>query len=471
MMKCLCVKMGKSLANFINICMTTPETFMEPPAGQLRRLKPEAYVGLLLFVCALLLYGLRLNQPPRYIYDESYHAYTAGELVKGNRKAYLPGEAREGFRAANGQRVYTTWTHPPLSRDLMQIGIHVFGDNSIGWRVLSAFFGALGIVVVFCIGREFFSYQVGVFAAVLLLFDGLWFVQSRTAMLDIFLACFLLLAYFCFGKYLLRSDQYRWKFLWLAGAALGLALATKWSAIYSLFFLGVWAFVREVKFTRGEKSLRGLWVFLGVFALLPPLEYLMAHAQFFAMGYSLSDWLNLQSDMWHYHTTLQAHHNWASPWWSWPLLLKPVWYHVGVTPTEIQHVFALGNPAIWWMFFPALGYFVWRWKAQNFNMICGLVLLGFLGNWLPWALSPRIAFLYHFLPSVPFGCLMIAVGFQQLSSTRRQFICWSYFAIVLLSFQYFYPHFAAVLISREYSQQHFWLRGWKPVFNDPFERR
>ena len=34
-----------------------------------------------------------------------------------------------------------------------------------------------------------------------------------------------------------------------------------------------------------------------------------------------------------------------------------------------------------------------------------ILLIGFFGQWLPWALSPRGTFIYHFLPAVPLGCM------------------------------------------------------------------
>ncbi len=41
------------------------------------------------------------------------------------------------------------------------------------------------------------------------------------------------------------------------------------------------------------------------------------------------------------------------------------------------------------------------------------------GQWLPWMLVPRSAFLYHFLPAVPFGCLAVAVLLVELWKRGR----------------------------------------------------
>jgi dolichyl-phosphate-mannose--protein O-mannosyl transferase len=129
----------------------------------------------------------------------------------------------------------------------------------------------------------------------------------------------------------------------------------------------------------------------------------------------------------------------------------------------VQNVFALGNPVLYWAFLPAVAWFGFQWRARKFDAAHGLVLLGFFGNWLPWALSPRIAFLYHFLPSVPFGCLALALFLKQQDETGRDWLMWIYLAALFLSFVYFYPHLAACPISIEYSLGHFWLPGWKPL--------
>ena len=67
-------------------------------------------------------------------------------------------------------------------------------------------------------------------AALLTSLDGLHLVMSRTALLDIFLMFFILLAF----NFLLEKKY------WLLGGSLGLACATKWSALYyAIAFIAV----------------------------------------------------------------------------------------------------------------------------------------------------------------------------------------------------------------------------------------
>lgn len=417
-----------------------------------------------LFICsALALYLWRIDQPHEYIYDEVYHAYTAARLAEGNPAPYdpfatIPPEGKPANAAYE-------WTHPALAKLIMQGSIKLLGDTPLGWRFSSAIFGALGIGIFFVLARTLFDRQVGFTATTLLLLDGLWFVQSRTAMNDIFLVCFLLLAYLAFYHYLSRTDNSRWRYLWLTGVALGLAVATKWSGLYSFALMTLIAAGREARLyfmRQHDAPLRALLMVGGALVVVPGAFYIGGYIQYFSMGYTWPEWRELQRQMLHYHTHLRACHDWASPGWSWPLMLRPVWYY-SASPAAgaVTNVFALGNPISWWPVLPAIALVGIRWRAQAYRSISlGLILLGFLGQWLPWLLSPRVSYLYHMLPSIPFGCLAIAYALHQWHVRRE--IVWGYLALVLAGFLYFYPHYAAVPLSESAAEQRYWVRTWQP---------
>jgi dolichyl-phosphate-mannose-protein mannosyltransferase len=452
-----------------------------PLAGALAWERLDSYLMLAAMLCALLLYLVRLDQPGKYIYDEVYHAYTAARLAEGNPDPYMyntqvPPEDKERFRASY------EWSHPALAKLPMQAGILLFGDTPLGWRIASVIFGAFGIGIFYALGRTFFDRETGLIAVGLLLFDGLWFVQSRTAMNDIFLVCFLLLAYLAFRRYLAERERRRWRSLWLTGAALGLAIATKWSALYSIGLLGLVGLGREIQLEvlasreslsrRTGRLLQSGVVLAGALLALPAVLYVAGYVQFFWMGYQWAEWTALQWQMWWYHSNLTACHDWASPWWTWPIMLRPVWYHVTrFDDGTVANTFALGNPLIWWLFLPAIGFAAWRWHRGGYrDASLGLILLGFLGQWLPWAISPRISYLYHMLPSVPFGVLAIASGAAYLRSrrvdahgsiVRGRTVVAVYLALVALVFVFFYAHYSALPSSQLYSAAHYWLPSWQ----------
>jgi dolichyl-phosphate-mannose--protein O-mannosyl transferase len=471
----------------------------------------DTLIATLLIVGALILFFIRLDQPTVYIYDEVYHGFTAAELAKGNYDAY-----RWDTQKPPGAAPTTAyeWSHPAFAKLPMQLSVLMWGDNAFGWRFMEAIWGALGIGLMYALGRVLFDRTIGVIGAGLLLFEGLWFVQSRTAMNDVYLVTWIMLAYLLFAVYLRIESRQRWRWLLAAGTAIGLGVATKWSALYSYGLLGLVATLREgwLARTRPRDLPLSLVALFGAFIVLPFLMYIGSYIQFFAVGNSLADWRELQRQMWVYHSGLKATHDWASRWWTWPLMIRPVWYHVGYTSdATIANTFAMGNPVVWWAFLPAMFYALHEWytdharlvglsltllgflgylllwmfvpalplayrgltflpavgyaawqtlQGRNRSIGLGLILLGFFGQWLPWYISPRISFFYHMLPSVPFGCLGIAYALQHLRLPRRAVL--GYLALVVLGFAFFYPHLSALSVPKWYSNLEYWLPTWVP---------
>ena len=103
-----------------------------------------------------------------------------------------------------------------------------------------------------------------------------------------------------------------------------------------------------------------------------------------------------------------------------------------------------------------------RWRESNPGL--PVLLIGFFGQWLPWAFSPRIAFAYHFLPAVPLGALAVALVSVRL--IRRgglwRALALVYLLTVLAYFVFFYPIHAGVPLSRESFELRMWFDSWRP---------
>ena len=422
-----------------------------------RYLLPSLLVG-----GALLLYLPRLEVPGRYIYDEAYHAFTASQYLAGNPDAFLwsTPAPREG--------VGYTWNHPPVGLLLISAGIAVMGDTPVGWRISSAVFGALGILVAYLLAVSVArDREIAQLTAALLLVDGLYFVQSRTSMLDVFGTVFMLGALIGLHAYL-RAPPGRVRGPLIGiGLCLGLALATKWNAAYPAALIGLVALCRTVELWRGRatasEALREhlLWVPVGL-VLLPVAVYLVSYIPFFLTGHDWPQFVELQRQIYHYHTSLKATHAYQSHWWQWPLALRPVWYHVEYGDASIANIYAQGNPLLYWAFLPAVLWLAVRWwKARHPGVI--ILLVGFFGQWLPWGLVPRAAFMYHFLPAVPFGALAVAALIVHCwrSGARGQLVAAAYVLVVALSFLYFYPIYAGVPLDSSAFESRMWFQSWR----------
>ncbi len=281
-------------------------------------------------VIALLLYFWRIDAPwngnKAYIYDEVYHVYTAQQWVKGNTDAWLwtTRVPDEGFAYE--------WTHPPLGKEIIALSIYVFGDNTLGWRAFSAIFGAVGIAMIYWLGLTITRRRVAaILVAILTLVDGLYFVESRAGLLDIFGAVFMIGAFLALYAYLKApADKVRWPLLGL-GLSLGLAIATKWNAGYPAAIIGVVVMARVAyllfKTLRANEEERAayragfvqhlVWVPLFM-ALLPAAIYMLTYGPFFGAGFTLQQFKDLQYQMYYYHSHLKAEHAYGSKWWQWP---------------------------------------------------------------------------------------------------------------------------------------------------------
>ena len=333
-------------------------------------------------------------------------------------------------------------------------------------------FGAAGILLVWALGRGLTGDRgVAELAAALVLLDGLYYVQARTAMLDTFGTVFMLAALLAFHRFLVGRPADAGRRLAITSLFLGFAIGTKWNAIYPTVAMGLvvagrwiatWRAARAEQVSLRAAGLAQLgW---GILALIgvPLAVYLLAYLPFFAAGHGIGDWLELQRQMLAYHTGLRASHAYASRWWEWPLALRPVWYHVNYGETAVANIYANVNPLLAWAFVPAVLWVAGRWWSERRAAFIVLAV-GFFGQWLPWVLVPRIAFAYHFLPAVPFGALALATILGEWWRARglRPWLAGGYVAAVALAFAFFHPIYAAVPLSREAFERRIWVESWR----------
>jgi len=440
-------------------------------------------------VGALLVFLPRLGTPPRFVWDEILHAYTAREYLQGNADAYrwdIPcAVARNDGEclavnpdAALGTRVGKyEWTHPPLGKELIAGGIAVFGDTAFGRRIAGAGFGAIGVAVSYWLALTLTRRRpVAVLAAGLLMVDGLYFVQARIATLDTFATVFVMAALLAFARVLEAPPDRVARPLLVSGALFGLGIATKWSAAYAAVLVGGVVLWRAGRLwwegrrggTRAGLARAGfrahlLWAPIA-FGVVPVAIYLLAHLPHFLHGFGFADLLDLQRAMLDYHRTYRPAFEDASAWWQWPLAWQPVWYG-GTEHADgrVSTLLAFGNPLLCWAFVPAALWLVWRWGRAR-QPLLAVFAIGFFGQWLPWALVPRPAFAYHFLPVVPFGALAVAAAVGALwrsDAGWRRTLAVEYVAMTVAAFAFFYPLYAYLPLGEWGLGLRHWLPGWR----------
>jgi dolichyl-phosphate-mannose-protein mannosyltransferase len=219
-------------------------------------------------VVTLLALSLRLwdlGSPKEFEFDETYYAKDAWSMLNHGYVRGYTTDANDKILAGHPSGSWTDGpsmiVHPEVGKWLIALGEKAFGMDPFGWRFSAAVVGSLMVLVMIRLARRVTgSMLLGLVAGLLMTFDGLQLVLSRLALLDIFLAFFMLCGVTCM---VVDRDWYRarlarltggrpvtsgwgpvrgtlWRpWLLLAGLSWGLALGTKWTAIYPLAAFGI----------------------------------------------------------------------------------------------------------------------------------------------------------------------------------------------------------------------------------------
>ena len=390
------------------------------------------------------------------IFDEIYHARTAYENIH-NLSVY-------------------EWTHPPLGKLIIALGILIFGMKPFGWRIMGALFGVAMVPLMYVFAKRIFKRTDYAFiTAGLWAFDCMHFTQTRIATIDVYGVFFILLMFFFMYEYV-RQDYFttpirkKLKPLALSGVAFGLGCASKWIGCYAGAGLAVVLFYHlfSAMFTAYKGHDKGaverrslfwdrLWITAGWcclwFLLVPGLIYFGSYFPYYRYeasvrpGYGLRDmWDTLiknQKDMYSYHSQLKATHLCQSMWYQWPFTFKSVWFYVSSYGTKISNISSTGNPAVWWI--SAVGalclFLEWVLGKVKKDPVLPILFIGVTANYLPWVLVTRCVFLYHFFATVPFILLSTVYLFFLLEQENRKiyWIKWAWLGLAVVYFVLLYP--------------------------------
>ena len=113
--------------------------------------------------------------------------------------------------------------------------------------------------------------------------------------------------------------------------------------------------------------------------------------------------------VWYEQSVATATHPYAAPWWSWPLMLRPIAYWQDFPPNGniVATIWGGGNPASWWGALTAIIIVAFqaierRSLPRAFLVIC---YFAYLGMWIPIG---RTLFLYHYMPAEYVGYIALA---------------------------------------------------------------
>lgn len=443
--------------------------------------------------------------PAEKQFDEVYYATEGAEML------------RNGYENNPG---YMFIVHPPFGKWLVAAGIQLFGDDAVGWRVPSAVAGTLCVLIlVRTVRRMTRSTLLGCVAGILLAVDGLSIVQSRFALLDIFVALFVLAGFACLvvdrdavrdrlaAKVALADLGPRLGFRpWrlAGGVLLGLSCGVKWSGIWFLAGFAVLSVCWDVSARRAAgvarpwsgTAVRDLPGALGSLAAVPVAVYVTTWTGWF-LGESSYDrhwadtnagfwsWLpgplrsllHYHAQMWHFHNGLSTPHSYQSSPWGWLVTGRPVLFYYPSNPsptgcgaaTCVRTVLDVGTPALWWAFVPAVLWAGWIGLVRR-DWRGWVVLVAFFAGWVTWLSVPgRTMFLFYMTPLVPFLVLGVTLVLGAVLGSARDdeqrrtagliAVC-GYVALVVINSAWLWPILSGQLITYEEWRSRIWFPSW-----------
>lgn len=449
-------------------------------------LKP-GYLLVVIFLLSLITRGAFLTMPQEVVFDEVHF----GKFIT----AYC----------CTGENFFDI--HPPHGKlliagaawlvgyrggfDFANIG-QPYGENVsvVALRLLPMLVGALLPVIIFILLR-----QLGATAAMAGLgglavaFDNALVVQSRLISLDMIL---LVATFGALSLWLAADSRFSRSSVWwwfaAAGAAAGLAAGTKFTGLAILGLLGGLTLVKIWQ-ERNRPQQISRWVLAGVVVLggsaitygagwavhwsllaLPGTgdAFYQAGATPGLAGF-FTDTYNLHRVMLSANYNLTATHPYASVWWQWPLLARPVFYWQG----SDTFIYLLGNPAVWWgstlLFVTALIAMVVRFgrrqritNSESQITRSWIPLLGYGIAMFPFIRIPRALFLYHYFTPL---LLALLVGLLWLDGVvtqkQRRLAVVGSTVIIVATFFWFSPLTYGLPVRPDLQGTLFWFRSWR----------
>jgi len=383
-----------------------------------------------------------------FYFDEVYHGRTAYEFI-------------------HGLSIYE-WTHPPLGKLIIAVGVLLFGPTPFGFRCMGTLFGVLMLPLMYLFAKRMFrSSNIALVCMTLLALDFMHFTQTRIATVDSYLVFFLLASFYFMYRYL-TEDRLKPALInfGLSGLFWGLAICVKWNGFYSglaLFAIFIFSLKGKLKNAFHEKKKSYIIGILSIgllcFIIIPATFYLlcfipMVHG---TPSQAFQQFLNWQALMYHYHSTLNATHPFSSLWWQWPIMMKPLFYYTQTFPNGLKAGMDLfGNPVVWWGGMVAFAFCLFaiiKYRSKN----AAFLVIGYVLSYLPWVFITRLTFIYHYFPMTIFCVLMIGATLHHFKSTalNRTVI-----ALALVLFIMYYPIITGIPTSPWYVDT--FLR-WIPI--------
>lgn len=343
-----------------------------------------------------------------------------------------------------------------------QIGQAYGAVPVVALRLIPALSGLFLPLVFFILIRQLRgSLAAATVGGLILALDNGLIVQSRVISLD----GLLLLAIFgSLVAWLAAEQSTGWKRLgyWvLAGLGVGLAVGSKFTGLVAPAMVGLLAMGTILRTAWRQR--RAAWPVIR-WQLFGLSITLMVGLVVYGAGWMIHYWilpLPGPGDAWQTRTwstplwksffentremhqimfnanyNLTAKHSDESPWWSWPLMLRPVYYWQGsVMEGKGAAIYFWGNPIVWWgstvlLVSGVISLGISRFIGQKWRLPLWLPLAGYAIAYAPFIRIPRALFLYHYLTPLLFAVVFVLLWSDEQGWLKGKRVYWWAGAVV-----------------------------------------
>jgi dolichyl-phosphate-mannose--protein O-mannosyl transferase len=343
--------------------------------------------------------------------------------------------------------------------------------------------------------------------------DGLFIVESRYALNNIYLISLGLLGQLFFLIHINKKKPKQWHLIF-SGISLGASAAIKWNGLS--FLLGVYLLLgiaklgnlwenrrshqnrvgearessspvsstiknREVNVFKKIASIKLSLIIIN-FIILPIFTYSILWIPHLIMNPKYKFW-QMQKEIFLYHQRIGNApniHPYCSSWYSWLIMWRPVAYFYEKStdnPPIIHDVHAMGNPILWWLSTLAVFLVIGLLARQLFAIISKItkplsnsatwlgtyIVVNYTANLLPWITVKRCIFLYHYMGAYIFAWLALAWAVDyclQHDYSSYKIAGLTVIFLVFAAFIYWLPLYLGLPLSQEGLNFRLLLPNW-----------
>ncbi len=392
--------------------------------------------------------------------------------------------------------------HPPLGSYILTLSIYLYdllpwienidfnsakvdSINPLAYRWIGAVSGVGLIYVGYRLALELFNKKVfALLVAAFFAIDGSLLVDSRLGLINIYLTLFGFMAVLFFIRGMKSGSLVQF---FISGLMLGAVISIKWNGLgfwLVLLMLSISLFIMNRAKLISDEKYKNYGYKQGLLVLTTPFFiYLVFWIPELAHNENTLSDKHSQMVAYHFENTDQKSHPYSSPWYTWPLMIRPVGYFfdstsivnsegVAIEIFKVIHLFP--NPALSLLSFISIILLSFKWmellaksigtrKVSDETYSISLILIGFYSNFLPWALASRSTFIYHYQPAACFAFMALAFFLFKLTTKNKIENISLYYAslfFILISALYWLPIQLGIEISSINFYSRMWFETW-----------